>query len=475
MITVSDRPKPIQFLVEPGKSRGSLILTDMSEGSHVIDLTPEQASAWNNWRGDLSWAACGFCVNSALDKMARLTHSTTAPEITIDGTTPEIEKVGIKWYSESNDLTVIFNTAQMARLNPLIVLNAYGSMIWRMVSQRATVRRIREAALATFGFDEVVDCLNRLASLRLIAWEGGSDNKVTAPIAEMEFSAPAVQSRLKQSMIPWYCLWELNTSCNLRCKICYQDNFTDRGPDIVDTLGIVRDIVDSGVFYVALLGGEPLVRRDLESIVENLRAEDVFVKIITNGTMLTRNRAEKLAHVGLNQLEVSLDGLCARTHDESRGVGNYAKAVRGIAIAQAAGVPRVGVTITAHSRNLAELSDLPGFLATHKLTECYISLFKHTGTLGSQAPWLPPTSVQIDELKSWVESWKSQWPDIVVTIPDKCSCGRTSVVIGPDGRLRNCTFGTTMISERAGATVREKWLALRDRSFADGPLGYCAC
>jgi cyclic pyranopterin phosphate synthase len=72
-----------------------------------------------------------------------------------------------------------------------------------------------------------------------------------------------------------------------------------------------RLFVAQGVKKIRLTGGEPLVRRKLESLVGLLAAlaglEDL--SLTTNGSALTRERARALKNAGLNRITVSLDAL----------------------------------------------------------------------------------------------------------------------------------------------------------------------
>lgn len=71
---------------------------------------------------------------------------------------------------------------------------------------------------------------------------------------------------------------------------------------------VARILVDQGVEKIRLTGGEPLLRTDIEQLIEMLARLDVEVTLTTNGTLLAR-KAEQLASAGLSRVTVSLDSL----------------------------------------------------------------------------------------------------------------------------------------------------------------------
>jgi MoaA/NifB/PqqE/SkfB family radical SAM enzyme len=92
---------------------------------------------------------------------------------------------------------------------------------------------------------------------------------------------------------------------------------------------ILKHVYDSGAYGVAFEGGEPLLRRDLASILAFSRSLPLHTSLITNGTLL-ESRIDEIAPYINGVVYVSLDGQ-EKTHDSIRGVeGSFRKAVNGI-------------------------------------------------------------------------------------------------------------------------------------------------
>ena len=108
--------------------------------------------------------------------------------------------------------------------------------------------------------------------------------------------------------------------CNFRCVYCMPREvfgadhaFLDRKEvlSLEEIARIAALFVEQGVRKIRLTGGEPLVRRGLETLVEKLAAipgvEDL--SLTTNGSLLTPARARALREAGLGRVTVSLDAL----------------------------------------------------------------------------------------------------------------------------------------------------------------------
>jgi cyclic pyranopterin phosphate synthase len=98
---------------------------------------------------------------------------------------------------------------------------------------------------------------------------------------------------------------------------------------------LVRLLSSMGVHDVRLTGGEPLVRRDLWRLVEQLSAiEDVHdLSLTTNGYLLTR-QVDDLVRAGLRRLNVSLDSLAADRFFQLTRRDSLAQVLEGLEAAQ---------------------------------------------------------------------------------------------------------------------------------------------
>jgi len=131
--------------------------------------------------------------------------------------------------------------------------------------------------------------------------------------------------------------------CNLRCKYCMPDNGVEllRHEDIL-TFEEMHDlvqiaVVEFGITKVRLTGGEPLLRKDIMTLVGMLGAiKGVEYTMTTNGILLPRY-ARALKASGIKRINISLDTLDQPRYRELTG-GNVEDVLAGIDAAIAAGL-----------------------------------------------------------------------------------------------------------------------------------------
>ena len=117
--------------------------------------------------------------------------------------------------------------------------------------------------------------------------------------------------------------------------------------DAIDRLG--EWCAPAGMNFV---GGEPLLRKDLERLMARAAHRGFEVSFNTNGWLLDADRACAIADAGVSIAYVSLDGMREATVDHSRGrAGSWARAIQAIDHLQAHASPRVVIACILHAGN----------------------------------------------------------------------------------------------------------------------------
>lgn len=120
--------------------------------------------------------------------------------------------------------------------------------------------------------------------------------------------------------------------CNFRCVYCMPKSVFSKDYKFLprsellsfeEITRVVKVAAGFGVSKIRLTGGEPLIRNDLEQLVEWIAETDGIkdISLTTNATLLTKKRAESLRSAGLQRLNVSLDAIDDETFKRVNDVG----------------------------------------------------------------------------------------------------------------------------------------------------------
>lgn len=188
-----------------------------------------------------------------------------------------------------------------------------------------------------------------------------------------------------------YVRLSVTDKCNLRCFYCLPEghkDFEEAGNRLsFDEIEAVMEAFgELGVRRVRITGGEPLLRKDLPTLVGRLAAlpgiEDLSVS--TNAYLLERDAAA-LKAAGVGRINVSLDSLRAdRFRDITRGA-ELSRVLEGLRAARDVGLDPVKINMVAMKGiNDDEVEDMVEFCIEHGFTLRFIETMP-LGTSGSEA------------------------------------------------------------------------------------------
>jgi GTP 3',8-cyclase len=292
--------------------------------------------------------------------------------------------------------------------------------------------------------------------------------------------------------------------CNFRCPYCMPREIFGRDHAFLpraellsfeEITRLARVFADNGVTKVRLTGGEPLLRRDLERLVEMLAGIQGIsdIALTTNGTALAA-KAQVLKSAGLSRVTVSLDALDDETFAAMNDVSfPVARVLDGIEAAARAGLSPVKVNMVV-KRGVNEHAILA--MAEHFRHSGHILRFIEYMDVGTTNGWRLDDVVPAAEIRHWIDaSWAleplpANYPGEVasryryhdsageigliasVTQPFCGGCSRAR--LSAEGKLHTCLFASHGHDLRAilrgGATdhelsdrLRSIWTARVDR------------
>jgi len=97
--------------------------------------------------------------------------------------------------------------------------------------------------------------------------------------------------------------------CNLDCEFCYAEDLMkaqQKPPHmpVSEVARITREAHALGLIHVNVTGGEPMVRKDIYDVVDAI-PKDVVVSLVTNSTLLTEEKIDRLKEAGLSTIQMS--------------------------------------------------------------------------------------------------------------------------------------------------------------------------
>jgi len=247
--------------------------------------------------------------------------------------------------------------------------------------------------------------------------------------------------------------FEVTLRCNARCAFC---DYWKTDPSARDNE--LQSYADAARFFnpmlVTFTGGEPLLRRDLESLVAAVaRAVRLkYIILLTHGGMLTPERARSLWDAGVNQFNISLDYLDGR-HDRARGIpGLTARILATVQTMRAQGIDGIRFNTVVKRDNLEEIMPIVR-LATE--LRCGVNLSVYTDTKNGNRDFLLDADVndRIEALTAELLAFKRRRRGVITNsdyyleqlpryvrgeMTEPCRSGIRTVHLSPAGHVKRC-------------------------------------
>jgi cyclic pyranopterin phosphate synthase len=268
----------------------------------------------------------------------------------------------------------------------------------------------------------------------------------------------------------------LTDRCNFRCFYCLPHGEPPIAPkeQMLTYEEIERAceiFVNLGIEKIRLTGGEPMLRRDIETIIQKLsKLKDgglLDLALTTNGYFLPE-RAQSLKDAGLDRVTISLDSLKRDVFKRMTGVDVLDKVLAGINAAKNAGLEPIKINaVIVRSHNEDEVADFAAFAREHDVKMRYIEYMP----LDSGHDWSRTDVVSGKEIRERIEqrfpltkinvargsdtSSRYRFADgapgeIGIIAPvTEAFCGACSRIrLTADGQIRTCLFSTVEHSLR---------------------------
>jgi MoaA/NifB/PqqE/SkfB family radical SAM enzyme len=247
--------------------------------------------------------------------------------------------------------------------------------------------------------------------------------------------------------------FEVTLRCNARCGFCdyWKTPASARDHE-------AREFARAARFFDPLMitftGGEPLLRRDLETLVAAVAAavRVKYITLLTHGGLLTLERARSLWEAGINQFNISLDYLDGR-HDAARGIPGLTDKILGtVDRMRASGIDSIRFNTVIRNDNLDQL--LPLVERAAKMG-CGVNFSTYASSKNGNADGMlgPEQYRELDDAVRGLLAYKRRRRGIITSsdyylsqiprfvrgeIREPCQSGLKTIHVDPTGHVKRC-------------------------------------
>ncbi|MFH1225407.1 MAG: radical SAM protein [Candidatus Diapherotrites archaeon] len=267
----------------------------------------------------------------------------------------------------------------------------------------------------------------------------------------------------EKACIPISAIIELTNKCNQDCVMCYNVQRHEKELTTAEAKSAIRQLEKLGCLFLTFTGGEVLARADFFEIACYARKRGFGIRILTNGTLIDEEAADKLASLSPLSVEISLFSLKPEIHDGiTRTPGSLERTIEAMRLLKKRRV-KVVAKSTFMKQNAGEFAPLKEHCRKKKITFSHTALVtpKNDGSLG-------PCKFRLSdrELAEWhADRFKGSKTPILRRIAERennkepiyligCYAGRNTCRISPYGDVSPCIE----LGRIWGGNIRERSL-----------------
>ncbi len=255
---------------------------------------------------------------------------------------------------------------------------------------------------------------------------------------------------------PLWLLAELTYRCPLHCVFCYNPTQYAQVTEELTTaqwVDVMRQARALGAAQLGFSGGEPLVRDDLEELVQEAHAMGYYTNLITSGVGFTPERAQKLKDAGLDHVQLSFQDSTQELNDFLSHTKTFQLKQRVAQLIKAHDWPMV-LNCVLHRHNLLHVDKIIDMAVALQAEYLELANTQYYGWAWLNRDHLLPTREELRRAEAVVNAFRAAQetqpgpktrvlfviPDYFEERPKACMNGWGSVflAVAPDGLAMPC-------------------------------------
>lgn len=251
---------------------------------------------------------------------------------------------------------------------------------------------------------------------------------------------------------PLWLLAELTYRCPLHCVFCYNPlNYAENKKELstAQWIDVMRQARKLGAAQLGFSGGEPLLRDDLEDLIEEGRKLGYYTNLITSGIGLTENRIARMKQLGLDHIQLSFQDSTRELNDFLSSTKTFDLKSRVAKLIKAYDYPMV-LNVVLHRYNLDHVARIIDMALEMGVEYLELANTQYYGWGLVNRARLLPTREQVEKAEAIVNDYRARIgnrvkilfvvPDYFEERPKACMNGWGSVflAVGADGTALPC-------------------------------------
>jgi len=269
--------------------------------------------------------------------------------------------------------------------------------------------------------------------------------------------------------------------CNFACAHCCEEPYMSRDlkkktgaidprvqMSLEDYKELSRQADEYGIFRFVLTGGEALLDKNLDKLIEALDPMKHLIILDTNGWTFDEEKAKWFASLGGYKAQISLDSMIESEHDKFRAKkGSYKRVIKSLDAAKKANLELLISTCIVKDRVFSEEFISMCEYCKDNDIPLYVTLAKPVGTAREQSTWVC-TKKDVDQLK-YLENKYNIFTHMTPSYgqPGRCITVKGINTVNHDGEIIPCPYMDLSI----GNVTKEPLSAILGRGMMNSWLG----